>query len=667
MRCHIDVETYSELDLKTVGAHVYAAHASTDALCVCWAIEDGPVQTWRAGDPPPAAADLPVAAEWWAYNVAFDSLIWFHVLHQRYGWPWPGWDRFRCSMAAAAYGNLPGALGEVAKALGTSGKNADGQRLMLTLCRPAAPTKASADPKRRHTAEALKKLAEYCAQDVEAERALHQRLPTLPPSELRLWQLDQTINRRGVYIDAELVGRLQRAAGALRERLREELAELTGGAVERETQLPALTAWCCARGLVAPKGRGAMDAEAIDRYLELDGLDAGVRRALEIRRELGKSSLAKLDRMLDCRGADGRLRGALQYYGAHQTGRWAGRLIQPQNFPRGVLSSPGEYQLAMNVVREADTQRAPEYLTACYGTQTTDVLASLLRPCIRAAPGKLLLVVDASAIEARGLAWVAQEGWRLDVFRKGGKIYEASAARTLGVPVSSITKGSKERGLGKLTELALGYQGGVQALIRFGAVLRYGLTEAQLPPLIEAWRKASPAIVAFWRNVQAAAINAVQSPGDLMGVGPVTLVCRDGHLRLRLPSGRELWYRDAHVRHEPAPWDADKLLPKLYFHGEDAQGRWGLQTAYGGSLTNNIVQAVCRDVLAEAMLRAEAAGFPVVLTVHDEIVAEVDDPGSDERRDALVLRLESALSMAPKWAHDLPLAAEGFSCDFYHK
>jgi DNA polymerase len=279
----------------------------------------------------------------------------------------------------------------------------------------------------------------------------------------------------------------------------------------------------------------------------------------------------------------------------------------------------------------------------------------------------VLVVVDFSAIEARGLAWASGEEWRLEVFRGNGKIYEASAARTLGVPVESIKKGSKERGLGKLTELALGYQGWVNALINFGALTIYKLREEDLKPLVLGWREASPAIPALWRGLESAAVQAIQNPGMVTRYRCAAFKMIDGHLRMALPSGRNLWYRNARVDMEPSRYREGVLEPKIYFWGENEDGFWGEQSAYGGSITNNLVQGLCRDVMAEAMLRAEEQGFPLVLTVHDELVAEVDDPGTAPGRQALVDRLEEIMCQTPAWANGMPITADGWCGPYYHK
>lgn len=664
MRAHIDLESYSTVDLAASGVYPYAAHPDTEVLCGCWSVEDCPVQTWTWGMPPPV---LPLGdTEWWAYNAQFDATMWYEILHKRCGWAWPGWGAFRCSMVAAAYGNLPSKLAEVAKALGTSEKDRLGHQLMMTLCKPAHETTKNDDPKRRHTPEALGRLAAYCAQDVIAERALHRLLPELPASELRLWQLDQTINRRGVYLDLPLINRLQAVASGIAELYREELRDVTGGAVGSETCLAALATFAREGGAPVTTGKGAMDKDAIVAYLGMPGLDPKAKRALEIRQLLGKSSLSKLERMKQARCEDGRIRGTLQFYGAHQTGRWAGRIIQPQNLPRGVFEDVEGYESGLANVATADATTCPEWMTGIYAEKSMDVLSTLIRPCLCAAPGKVLVVADYSAIEARAQAWCSGEKWRMDVFRGDGKIYEASAARTLGVPVESIKKGSAERGLGKVTELALGYQGGPGAMEKFGAVEDYGIAKERLRPIVDQWRAASPMMVRLWRGLQDAALEAVRTPGTITRYGYARFRMVGAHLRMALPSGRNLWYRNATIAYEPAPWDATKLLDQLVFWGEDADGHWGRQKAYGGSLTNNLCQGLCRDLMAHAMENAESLGFPVVLTVHDELVCEVDDPGEPERP-ALARQLCDLMCVLPSWADGFPIKAAGFTSSYYMK
>jgi DNA polymerase len=660
VKAHIDLETSSPIDISA-GVHRQAIDPDTFVSCACWAIEDGPVQTWKWGDPPPDLSGLE-AAEWWAYNAQFDATMWYHVLHQRCGWWFPGWDRFRCSRISAAYGNLPESLAQVALALGTAEKDKLGHKLMLQLCKPAPETEHQDDPWRRHTPEALARLAAYCAQDVVAERALEPLLPRLPASELALWQLDQTINRRGVQLDLDLVARLKRAAAGVVELHREELVDITGGKVKSETSLQAMVRFLNAQGCPARYGKGCMDADAITALLRRDDLTKVARRVLELRQLLGKSSLQKLKRMEEAVGPDGRIRGTLQFYGAHQTGRWAGRIIQPQNLPRGVFEKHAEYGVALDALALADQDDCPEWLIGLYGQSAMDVLATLIRPCLCAAPGKTLVVADYSAIEARALAWVSGEQWRLEVFRGDGKIYEASASRTLGVPKESIKKGSKERGCGKVTELALGYQGGVGALEKFGAVEDYGIPRERLKPIVDQWRAASPMVVRLWRGLQNAALEAIQSPGVATKYGYARFCMVGPHLRMALPSGRNLWYRDCRTAKCPAPWDEEQLIDQILFNGENQDGGWGTQKAYGGLLTNNLCQGLCRDLMAHAMQAAEAAGLPVVLTVHDELVCEVDEAFPDP-----VKTLERLMCELPAWARTFPVTAEGWAGKWYRK
>lgn len=661
MRVYFDTETASEVDLGEAGAYAYAMHPSTRVLVAVLIVDDGEPVMWRWGSPPPPT---PVGAEWWAHNAAFDRTIYNEVLVARCGWPPIPLEDWHCTMAAARYHNLPGSLDGAAKALGVPlSKDHEGARLMRRLCKP--DPRDPQNPWRHHTPQDIDRLAAYCAQDVRVLREVAKRLPPLPPAEREVWLLDQRINDRGVHLDAAFRDRLERLAGDLRDRLRAELRTLTHGTVESETKLPALRAYCEANG-VAPPG-GSLDSDAIENLLRLTTLPPPVRRALEIRQELGKSSLAKLDRMRAARCPDGRLRGLLEYYGASQTGRWAGRIVQPQNLPRGIFEKESEYEAARTAVQLADEARDAGLLRAVYGTRTPDALASLLRCCLAAAPGKVLVVADLSAIEARGLAWISGEEWRLEVFRTDGKIYEASAAKMLNIPKESIKKGSRERMCGKVAELALGYQGGVGALERFGAVTEYGIPADQLPDIVRQWRAASPMVVRFWRMVEEAAMQALKHPGKAFGYRNCWFKAGDGVLKLKLPSGRILFYHGVELQPEM----------RVGFHGEEYVG-WRIiyrsqeppyqeDQLYGGKLTNNIVQGLCRDLLVNGMLNAERAGLRVILSVHDEIVCEADDPGTPEGNEKLVRSLVRCLTSPPAWAQDFPLAADGWAGAYYRK
>lgn len=660
MRVYVDTETASTVDLGDAGAYAYAMHPSTRVLVAVLAVDDGEPVVWRWGAPPPP---VPADAEWWAHHAAFDRVIYNEILVKRCGWPPVPLTAWRCTLAAARYHNLPGSLDGVAKALGVPlSKDHEGARLMRRLCKP--DPKDPDHPWRHHTPQDIERLAAYSVQDVLVLREIATRLPPLPPTELAVWQLDQRINDRGVYLDDAFRARLERLAQQHRDELRAELQRVTHGAVESETKLAALRAFCEANGVRPPSG--SLDSDAVEHLLRLTTLPPAVRRALEIRHELGKSSLAKLDRMRAARCPDGRLHGMLEYYGASQTGRWAGRIVQPQNLPRGMFEREAEYAAARTAVELADEAGDVGVLRAVYGARTSDALASLLRCCFAAAPEHMLVVADLSAIEARGLAWVSGESWRLEVFRTDGKIYEASAAKMLGVPKESIKKGSRERMCGKVAELALGYQGGVGALERFGAVTEYGIPAHQLPDIVRQWRAASPMVVQFWRAVERAAVEAVKDPGRTFGYRNCWFryVPDRQLLKLKLPSGRVLFYHGVALRPRlRTDWLGDDEVGwELIYRSPDPP--YQEDQLYGGKLTNNIVQGLCRDVLVNGMLNAERAGLPVILSVHDEVVCEVPrqmDPA------AAVQTLVRALTTPPTWAADFPLAADGWAGTYYRK
>ena len=654
-RLAFDIETYCPLDLRRVGAWRQSIHPQSDVLCATMTDEDGRCALrWRPGHPAPTFAPGTILT---GYNVlGFDAIWWLHVLTPRYGWPWPGFQAFEDTMHAAAYGNLPGRLGEVAKALGTAPKDDAGHDLMMYLCKPAPALKDDADPRRHHTVENIERLTDYCVQDTIAENQVRKKLPKLPAFECKVASLDAEINRRGIQVDLDLISRLTTQAELISDDLRAELDRITDGAVKTERQHEPLRQWLRAHGVPVLDGKGSMDKEAIGDLLELQTWPDDVDRVLNLRLMLNKSSLAKLEKMAECVDPrDQRIHGLLQYYGAHQTGRWAGRLVQPQNLPRGVIEDADEYERALWFLKHA-----PLSFAQAYGDDAMDVLSSLIRCCFVPSPGNLLVCADYSAIEARVLAWLAGEEWRLEVFRTHGKIYEASASKAFGVALDKVTK--KLRSGGKVLELACGFGGSVGALRRFGAVKKYGMTEASLKPNVTAWREASPNIVQHWYDLENAAMSSLRRPGTVHPVGDkgVKFGFDGRHLRMQLPSGRELYYRNAWIGKKAVPW-SDTPKDAIMFWGEDDNHRWCQQDTYGGRLSENDTSAASRDLLAEAMVRVDAAGIPIVMSVHDELIAEmpIDKADPDE-----LCRL---MSILPPWAKGLPVTATGWAGSFYRK
>lgn len=662
---NFDLESFSDLDLRKCGSYAYARHHSTDVLCAAWRGDDGSKGVWRPGLP--ATLVIRPGDEVHGYNIiSFDAEMWRWVLHRKYGWVWPGYDVFRDTMSRAAYANLPGALGEVAIALGTKAKDAIGAKLMQRLCKPAHEVIGNDDPRRLHTAANLERLSLYCAEDVEAEAALSPHLPELPPDEVKAERITHTMNRRGWRVDLDLVRRLRELALIHGDVLRARMASASRGAVERETNLAAIAAFARSRGVAVGEGRGSMDAEAVDGFLAQPDLDPDVRVVLDVRRQLGRSALAKLDRILTCVCDDQRVRGLIQYYGAHQTGRDAGRLVQIQNLPRGIFQGARSYADALATVRHGSPADAYDLLRMCYerpDVAVTDVLSSLIRPCFIASEGRNLHVSDYSAIEGRVLAWLAGEERILDAYRRGLRLYCVAAAGIFNEPyeVINANRGSDPRYkhmdmVGKVVELACGYQGAIGAFKAMAGAYGLVLPDEQINQIVKAWRASRPLTVKFWYDCGDAAIEAVRNPGKIITVGRILFRFDGVHLKIRLPSGRCLWYRNARVRPKQTPVGERDAL---FFYGEGLNGRYCLEDTYGGKIVENITQAVSRDLLMGGAIKAEDEGVEVVARVHDELVA--DHPGDDKHL------LEQIMGVMPAWADGLPMRAEAFVSPFYRK
>ena len=518
-----------------------------------------------------------------------------------------------------------------------------GKALIRYFCKPCAPTKANGGRTRNlpeHAPEKWEMFKEYNRRDTEAEREIFIRLwgTKLTPTERRVECLDARINERGVLIDRTLAEQAVHMDEAFKAEHSAEMQKLTG--LENPNSVSQLKAWLAARGISAQ----SLDKKSMPDLMKR-AIDPTTKRVLALRQMLGKSSTKKYTAMLNAACADGRIRGTLQYYGAARTGRWAGRIIQPQNFPQNHLDQIDKVRA---IVRSGDL----EGLELIYDN-IPDVLSQLIRTAIVAAPGHTFLVADYHAIEAVCIAYLANEKWRLDVFAGDGKIYEASYAQAFGVPKESVKKGSPERQKGKIMELALGYGGGPGALLAFGAD-KLGLNPDQLQELVDKWRAASPKITAFWSACERAAKNALRNPGRTFKLANGCAYLRDRDaLRLILPSGRRLSYWGAWLDEEN----------HIRFMGQNQTTRkWEKMETWGGRLVENIVQAFARDILAEAMLRLDDAGFPVVFSVHDEVIVEALETAS-------VADVQRIMAQPVSWAPGLDkyLSADGYATPFYKK
>ncbi len=637
----IDIETFSKASLPSVGVYRYAADESFEILLFAYAVDGGEVQIVDLargeqipGDVLDALEDPGVVKS--AFNAAFERVCLSAHLGHRLD-P-EGW---RCSMVWASFAGVPLDLAGVAKALHLeTEKMGEGKNLIRYFSLPAKPTKANGGRERNlpeHAPDDWETFKAYCKRDVEVELAITKRLHAMP-MPAREWDNywdDQRINDRGVRIDADLATAAVDADNTGRASALERMRELTR--VDNPASVTQLLAWLRSQGLQIDSLAKADVAAALEGALEGD-----VAEVLALRQEMAKSSVKKYERMLACRCPDGRAHGLLQFMGAGRTGRWAGRLVQVQNLPRQSIS---DLEAAADLVRTGHA----DMLETLWGS-APQVLSELIRAAFVAEPGSRFLVADYSAIEARTIAWLAGEQWVLDLFEAGGDIYCETGTRMFR---QVVEKHSPLRQRAKVAVLACGYQGGVGALKTMGGE-KLGLSEDEMADIVAAWRAANPTIAQLWWDLNAAAI-AVIKDGGARAVGRIRLAHDKGALIITLPSGRPLVY--------PSPRIGENRFggESITHMGVGVNRKWGRIETYGGKLTENIVQATARDILAHAIARLERSGYPVVMHIHDEVVTEVPEGrGSVEELCAL-------MSQAPPWADGLPLAAEGFESTYYRK
>ncbi len=652
---HIDLESRSMVDLRRAGVYVYAEDESTDVWCACYSVGDGPVELWTPGMPVPEAILVAVKKNWelFAHNANFERAIWSAILTPRYGWPLPQLEQWRCTMAMALAMSFPAGLAEAADAAGIEdGKDMKGRGLMLRMARPRSIDDGGKvvwwDESERKQA-----LYNYCIRDVETERAMLRTVKPLIKSEQELWCLDQQINDRGMYVDREVCEAAQIVVDAALKSLNDEITEITDGKVSATTQTARIVAWLASQEVQVD----SIDKHSIDEMLLQPGLSVRVRRVLGIRRAGAAASVKKIKSLLACCSIDGRARGLLQFHAA-STGRWGGRRFQPQNIKRPTREDVDE---AIAAVSTGDVESVRPL------GEPLGVVADCLHGMVRAAPGHVLYAADFSNIEGRVIAWLAGETWKLDAFRAfdagvGHDIYKLAYANSFGVKPELVTK--DQRQMGKVMELALGFGGGIVAFQKMAG--NYGLVvdDDTAENLKVRWRMAHPRVVQYWKDLDSAVRWAINKPGR-MGrgfVNCVTVQCGDDDLLyMRLPGGRSLIYPKPSIEGDQDVWGS-----QITYWGVNSYTRkWEPQKAYGGSLFNNVVQGTARDIQAEAMRRLEAAGYNVVLSVHDEVVCEVPaDFGSLEE----FLEL---MTVVPAWAtggsQPLPVSASAWRGERYRK
>lgn len=653
MKLSIDIETYSSVDLLKSGVYKYAEAEDFQIMLFAYAIDNAPVEI----------IDLtvdPILPEWllsmlydprvekWAYNAAFERTCINAKLGKSLNGEKLPIEQWHCTMAKASMLGLPLSLDAASKVLHLNEeKSAIGKALIKYFSVPCKPTKSNGERLRNlphHSPEKWGQFKDYCKQDVVVEREIRNKLEffTIDSTERKLWYLDQKINAAGVLTDPEFIKNVIEIDSAHTDKLINESIQLTG--LYNPNSAAQLKKWLSA---AIDTDVTSLTKEEVPELLKATGCK-NVTRVLKIRQEMAKTSIKKYQAMLNGMCTDNRIRGLLQYYGANRTGRWAGRLVQVQNLPKNDLK---DLDLARQLVRKGEE---PEYLQMLY-KNVPNLLSQLVRTAFTAPQGKCFIVTDFSAIEARVIAWLAGEKWRLEVFNTHGKIYEASAAQMFNLPLDKIDKELRQKG--KVAELALGYKGGANALIKMGA-LKMGLKEEELPKIVNLWRAANKKIVSYWSTIEDAALNCVIEGTSCTLNHRIKIFVERNILFIQLPSGRKLSYLRPKIKINNFGKQA------LTYEGMNQTTKhWGVQDTYGGKLVENITQAVARDCLAEAMLRLDQRGYKIVMHVHDEIVIEQDLLGKDTH----LININSWMKKRVDWALDLPLNAESYLTDYYKK
>lgn len=651
----IDIETRSSADIGKTGLYRYAQDKDFRVLLFAYKLDENPVEIvdLEMGETIPAhvigcLSDPSVIKH--AYNAAFE---WYCLNQAGYRTPL---DQWKCTMIHGLYCGYTAGLDATGKAIGLpqdKQKLTTGKALIRYFCVPCKPTKSNGGrswnlPK--HAPEKWNLFKEYCKQDVVTENAILERLNAFPVPEMeeRLWQMDVRMNAFGVRVDTELISGALTIDGISTQELTDEAVGITG--LSNPNSTCQLLQWLTEQGVQLDNLQKATVEETLTREM----LPKNVRRILEIRQQLGKTSIKKYTAMQTAKCEDGRIRGLTQFYGANRTGRWAGRLVQLQNLPRNYLKT---LDYARNLVKAQNY----DGIRLLYGN-VPDTLSQLIRTAFIPSEGHKFVVADFSAIEARVIAWLAGEQWVNEVFATHGKIYEATASQMFHVPIEKIVKGNPEYSLrqkGKVATLALGYQGGTSALIAMGA-LNMGLTEEELPDIVSRWRNANPRIRDLWYAVEETALAAMTTAEPQAIRGLVfrlegDLIYGQSFLTVQLPSGRKLFY--------PKPFLQENRFGKMAIHyytvGQQTR-KWEVDSTYGGKMTENIVQAIARDCLAETLRRIDQLGLQVVFHVHDEVI--IDAP-----MNVTVEQICSLMAEPIPWAPGLILKGAGFESDYYMK
>lgn len=639
----IDIETYSDVDLQKCGVYAYSDSPNFEILLFAYAFDDEETQIVdiACGDKLPqrvmeALDDERITKT--AFNAAFErTCISRYLGHQL---PAKSWV---CTAVQSAMLALPLSLDGVGEVLNIQRKKLkEGVELVRYFSMPCKPTKANGNRTRNlpeHEPEKWERFKTYCIRDVDAEREIRYKLRKypIPEMEMKFYQLDQEINDRGILVDKKLVSSAVECDLQYKDQVTERAYELTG--LANPNSPVQIKGWLAEHGL---------DAESLNKKVVkemMEETDGEVLEMLKLRLLMSKTSVKKYEAIERSVCSDGRVHGLLQFYGANRTGRWAGRLVQVQNLPQNHIV---DLELARDLIKNRQFDTVDLLFDS-----TPGVLSELIRTAFIPKSGSRFIVADFSAIEARVLAWLSGEAWRIKTFEEGGDIYCASASQMFGVPVEKHGVNGHLRQKGKIAELALGYGGSVGALTSMGA-LEMGIQEEELQPLVNQWRNANPHITKFWWDVDAAAVRAVREKG-ITSLGNISFDYHSGILFITLPSGRKLSYIKPRMGMNKFGREG------LTYEGVGESKKWLRLETYGPKLVENIVQATARDLLALAMLRLRDAGYEIVMHIHDEAVLEIPIGVSS------VEEICQLMAVTPIWASGLPLRADGYECQFYKK
>ena len=655
---HIDIETYSSVPVKDSGHYKYAESLDFEILLIGYAINEGPVKVIDLA----SGEEIPDEfykfyydehCDKYAHNAAFERTC----LDYYFDTVSP--ENWYCTQVLAGYAGLPLPLKGATMALRLDkegkAKSQSGDALIRYFSIPCKPTKKNGQRHRNlphHAPEKWAQFVEYCRQDVVAERAIHLRLKRIkqPELERKMYVLDQRINDLGIKIDVPLAKSAVRMDRESSNILFSEMRELTN--LENPNSASQLKKWL---GSKLDKNITSVDKEHVEELLSTVD-DATIRRVLKLRLASSKTSVKKFIKMLSCASDDdSRARGLFQFNGANRTGRWAGRLIQLQNLKRNKIK---DLDIARRVLSQGDF----DIMSMLYD-DPADILSQLIRTALIARDGHTFNVADFSAIEARVLSWLADELWRLEVFRTHGMIYEASAAKMFGLPLEKCTKkadeknGTSYRDKGKVAELALGYQGSVGALKTMGGE-KMGLTEIEMKTIVNKWRGTNSSITKFWTTVNKSAMIALRQRRAVRGPKRLIFNYERDWLTIKLPSGRKLYY------YKPQFGKNKFDRTCITYMGVDGYTKkWTRLKTYGGKLTENIVQAIARDLLAFSMINLDNEGFNICMHVHDEAACEVPISNAENE----LKRMCDIMAIVPNWAVGLPLGADGYTTPYYKK